>query len=179
MRERRYRIGDRVLLRQDLAGDRRDAVEERGLPFDEAGHVREIAGGHIVLVVFASGRAGFVRGDDLMLLTPVEERIERKQEVHGRRRLEEQAQATNYFTPDTVDDAFRLGHQDGWLNRPHMARRSFLVTAVEHPFPQSLWMAYRRGHRVGTRARMAKQDMPAAGTIPPVPPTTSQEGEPS
>jgi hypothetical protein len=142
------------VLRSDLSPDREQQATLRGLPFNTGGFVRDYHHGSIAEVGFLNGRYAFVREEDLRVLTTVEERLQRKEQSRldrEARRVVEQTGA--YVTPETVEQAYAFGKMGAIHGRPHMQRGAFLATSTDHPHPNSLWRAYRRGHREGRAIR--------------------------
>jgi hypothetical protein len=62
----------------------------------------------------------------------------------------------DYFTPATAEQAYNFGRVGAYNMKRKMRRNQFLVTGVDHPFPESLWRGYVKGYAEGTDQRHAK-----------------------
>lgn len=58
-----------------------------------------------------------------------------------------------YVTPKTTDSAFQFGWSGGRGGYPRLSRQEFMSAGCDHPFPSSLYRAYRRGFTTGRKAK--------------------------
>jgi hypothetical protein len=67
-----------------------------------------------------------------------------------------------YITPATAEQAYNFGKAGGYAGKRRLGRNPFLVTAVDHPFPESLWRGYVKGYTEGKGERHAMLALCAA-----------------
>lgn len=166
------RIGDRVVVRDDLPPERELALRERGVPLGVGGYVNPtsdwIDAAGIRLVRFANDVFAFVRNEDLQVLVTHAEAMEERARLRQARSYRRMAErAIGYTTPETVEQAFRFGRRGAYYGHDKLHRSEFLLTAQDHPFPESLFRAYNTGYRQGKRERRDKE---RAGEFVPEPP---------
>jgi hypothetical protein len=135
MGERKLQAGDRVVVRDDLPQERREEAIARRLTFTDPGEV-VLLDGDVAVVEFEQWTR-IIRAEDLRVLTTVEEIPERRKEA--------------YYTPETTQQAFNFGRRSAIHSHKRMRRHEFLATAGDHPYPSSLWRAYRLGFEEGKR----------------------------
>lgn len=67
-----------------------------------------------------------------------------------------------YRTPSTTTEAFNFGHSAALAGHERLSESVFLSRQeTPHPFPSSLWRAYKLGHAAGSEQR--QQALLAAG----------------
>ena len=138
-------------MRDDLSPDREEERVARRLPLNEAGVVRGVE--HGAVVVEFAGVERIVLREDLRVLTTAEEIPERRREKKERDALNELAGEHHFYTPETTDKAFKFGRETAFRGEPQLKRHEFLSTALDHPYPSSLWRAYLHGRQRGKQQR--------------------------
>jgi hypothetical protein len=136
-------------VRDDLPQERREEAIARRLTFTDPGEV-VLLDGDVAVVEFEQWTR-IIRAEDLRVLTTVEEIPERRKEDSERARLDGIAQQQAYYTPETTQQAFNFGRRSAIHSHKRMRRHEFLATAGDHPYPSSLWRAYRLGFEEGKR----------------------------
>lgn len=144
---------DRVVIPDDLPVERLRELEARGLPVNTRAYIRNMIPGDVAEVVFESGRVAFVRVEDLRVTAKADELARERERMAERAEMNRHAEALAYYTPETVEQAYSFGRRSAMYGHALMTQPAFLVTAGEHPYPESLWRAYLRGHREGKRRR--------------------------
>jgi hypothetical protein len=67
--------------------------------------------------------------------------------------LERQAFLARYEPPQTTDAAYKFGFNSARAGYGRLSMGHFYGGPIEHPYPKSLWLAYKAGRKAGLNAR--------------------------